>query len=122
MRVISLGTSVVCQAHLSGSQNSAEPIANRLCILLRHPYNLHGHTCVSSLRCICESRDLIYYPSPDCIVQDHRFDLVQDFGCSASVHPSSPALILIWLPPLIICSISFYFSGRFASCTTETPN
>jgi len=49
----------------------------------------------------------------DFIVQDHRFDLVKDIGCSASIHPSSPALILMWLPPLIICSITFYFSGTF---------
>ncbi|KAF8239195.1 STE3-domain-containing protein [Tricholoma matsutake] len=46
------------------------------------------------------------------VVQDHRFDLVKDMGCSASIHPSSPALILMWIPPLIICSISLYFSTR----------
>jgi pheromone a factor receptor len=51
----------------------------------------------------------------DLITQDHRFDLVEEIGCSASIHPSSPALILMWLPPLIICSISFCFIGRFIS-------
>ncbi|KAF9468429.1 pheromone A receptor-domain-containing protein [Collybia nuda] len=45
------------------------------------------------------------------IVQDHRFDLVEDFGCSASIHPSTIGLIIMWLPPMIICSASFILSG-----------
>ncbi|KAJ6600324.1 pheromone A receptor-domain-containing protein [Mycena vulgaris] len=39
-------------------------------------------------------------------VQDHRFDLVQDFGCSASIHRSTPAVFIMIIPPLILCSIS----------------
>ncbi|KAJ6617172.1 pheromone A receptor-domain-containing protein [Mycena sp. CBHHK59/15] len=39
-------------------------------------------------------------------VQDHRFDLVQDFGCSASIHRSMPAAIIMIIPPLIPCCLS----------------
>ncbi|KAJ8507742.1 hypothetical protein ONZ45_g9917 [Pleurotus djamor] len=43
------------------------------------------------------------------VAQDRRFDLVQDYGCFASFHPSSPALIIVWLPPLLTCSIAILF-------------
>ncbi|KAF7373099.1 Pheromone receptor [Mycena sanguinolenta] len=39
-------------------------------------------------------------------VQDHRFDLVQNFGCSASIQRSTPAVLIMVIPPLILCSIS----------------
>ncbi|KAJ6455213.1 pheromone A receptor-domain-containing protein [Mycena sanguinolenta] len=39
-------------------------------------------------------------------VQDHRFDLVQNFGCSASIQRSTPAIVIMLIPPLILCSIS----------------
>ncbi|KAJ7145529.1 hypothetical protein C8R44DRAFT_723473 [Mycena epipterygia] len=39
-------------------------------------------------------------------VQDHRFDLVRDFGCSAFSHRSTPAMSIKLLPPLISCSAS----------------
>ncbi|KAG6886020.1 hypothetical protein C0992_004730 [Termitomyces sp. T32_za158] len=29
------------------------------------------------------------------VVQDHRFDLIEDYGCSASIHPSAVGLTLI---------------------------
>ncbi|TFK32934.1 pheromone A receptor-domain-containing protein [Crucibulum laeve] len=46
------------------------------------------------------------------ISQDRRFDLVTDYGCSASIHHSTPALMLMWGPPLLLCIITFLFSGR----------
>ncbi|KAL4257008.1 G-protein coupled receptor 4 family protein [Pleurotus pulmonarius] len=45
------------------------------------------------------------------IAQDRRFDLVRDLGCFASIHPSTPALIIVWLPPLLTCSIALLFCG-----------
>ncbi|KAF8884488.1 pheromone A receptor-domain-containing protein [Infundibulicybe gibba] len=46
------------------------------------------------------------YMSLHVIGQDHRFDLVKDLGCSASIHPSTPTL-------LIICaSFSSHISSR----------
>lgn len=47
----------------------------------------------------------------DVIVQDNRFDLTQDFGCSSSTYISIPALILVWIPPLILCSIIYVFTA-----------
>ncbi|KAF7344865.1 Pheromone receptor [Mycena venus] len=32
------------------------------------------------------------------VVQDHRFDLVQNFGCSASIHRSTPAALIMCYP------------------------
>ena len=46
----------------------------------------------------------------DIIVQNHRFDLLQEFGCVPSIYPSTPAIFLVWMPPLIICSITFVFA------------
>ncbi|KAI0702603.1 STE3-domain-containing protein [Earliella scabrosa] len=37
------------------------------------------------------------------IVQPHRFDIVADFGCAPSIYTSSVSIILIWIPPLVIC-------------------
>lgn len=45
------------------------------------------------------------------IAQDRRFDLVRDLGCFASIHPSTPALIIVWLPPLLTCSIALLYCG-----------
>ncbi|GJE89163.1 hypothetical protein PsYK624_052580 [Phanerochaete sordida] len=45
------------------------------------------------------------------IVQNHRFDLVQDFGCVASIYTSDAALILVWLPPLLFSIASLVFAG-----------
>ncbi|KAI0729154.1 pheromone A receptor-domain-containing protein [Fomitopsis betulina] len=47
------------------------------------------------------------------IVQDYRFNLTENFGCSPAIYDSIPALFLVWLPPLIfsICAIAL-------TCTT----
>ncbi|TFK50582.1 fungal pheromone STE3G-protein-coupled receptor [Heliocybe sulcata] len=37
------------------------------------------------------------------LVQDHRFDIVENFGCQASTYISIPAVILLWLPILLLC-------------------
>ncbi|KAH9919608.1 pheromone A receptor-domain-containing protein [Fomitopsis serialis] len=37
------------------------------------------------------------------IVQDHRFNLTENIGCSPAVYNSVPALVLVWLPPFILC-------------------
>ncbi|KAI0799785.1 GPCR fungal pheromone mating factor, partial [Irpex lacteus] len=53
----------------------------------------------------------IIYMALHTIVQDHRFVLTDDFGCVASIHTSSPALILVWLPPLLLCIICIAYAG-----------
>ncbi|EPS99286.1 hypothetical protein FOMPIDRAFT_1024306 [Fomitopsis schrenkii] len=37
------------------------------------------------------------------IVQDYRFNLTENFGCSPAVYDSIPALFLVWLPPFVLC-------------------
>ncbi|KAA1466863.1 STE3-domain-containing protein [Dentipellis sp. KUC8613] len=48
----------------------------------------------------------------DTIVQDHRFSIVQDLGCQAAVYNYLPALILVWLPPLLLSLISLLYCGK----------
>lgn len=48
----------------------------------------------------------------DFVVQNHRFEIVQDFGCQAAIYPSTLAIILIWFPPLLLCSIAFSYFGN----------
>ena len=55
------------------------------------------------------------FPPSDLLVQNHRFDLVENFGCSASVDPSVIGISLVWIPPLLICSISIVFFGLHLS-------
>ncbi|KAJ7028141.1 pheromone A receptor-domain-containing protein [Mycena alexandri] len=45
-------------------------------------------------------------------VQDHRFDLVENFGCSAAINRSTPAVLIMIIPPLILCSISLVLCKR----------
>ncbi|KAI1790870.1 STE3-domain-containing protein [Ganoderma leucocontextum] len=44
------------------------------------------------------------------IVQPHRFDIVQDFGCFASIDTSTVSIIIIWIPPLVICITTIGFA------------
>ncbi|KAF8646439.1 hypothetical protein AX16_007215 [Volvariella volvacea WC 439] len=39
-------------------------------------------------------------------VQDHRFDVVKDYGCFPSTHPSNPPLVLIMGPPFLLTTIA----------------
>jgi pheromone a factor receptor len=48
----------------------------------------------------------------DTIVQAHRFTILKDIGCQASVHNSLPALLLVWLPPLILSLAALLFCGK----------
>ncbi|CAA7263992.1 unnamed protein product [Cyclocybe aegerita] len=53
----------------------------------------------------------ILYMSLHVVAQDHRFDLVKNFGCSASIHPSTLSFLIISIPPLLICILSLVLSG-----------
>ncbi len=43
-------------------------------------------------------------------MQPHRFDIIADFGCSASIYTSSVSIILIWIPPLVLCITTFAYA------------
>jgi pheromone a factor receptor len=45
-------------------------------------------------------------------VQHRRFEIVEDYGCQAAVYPSILTIILIWLPPLFLCTITIVYLGR----------
>ncbi|KAF8629344.1 hypothetical protein AX15_003495 [Amanita polypyramis BW_CC] len=55
--------------------------------------------------------------------QGHRFDLLQDYGCSASVYPATISVVFMWLPPLVCCIAVFVFCGVIShhSCGTTAP-
>ncbi|EPQ55615.1 fungal pheromone STE3G-protein-coupled receptor, partial [Gloeophyllum trabeum ATCC 11539] len=45
------------------------------------------------------------------LVQDHRFDVVQDMGCKAAVFVSAPAIIILWVPILAFCLGTIAYLG-----------
>jgi len=47
------------------------------------------------------------------IVQGHRFDIIEDYGCRPTVYFSIPSIFLIWIPP-ILCSIASLVFGGLA--------
>lgn len=55
-------------------------------------------------------------PCVDILVQDYRFDLAEGFGCTPSAYPSSPALILVWLPPLLLSITTMIFVSVTIGC------
>ncbi|KAL1704028.1 pheromone A receptor-domain-containing protein [Schizophyllum commune] len=56
------------------------------------------------------------------IVQDQRFAIAADIGCVASIHPSSPSLILMWLPPAIECVAAFALFCIAVHHVTRVPS
>ncbi|ETW79706.1 putative B mating type protein [Heterobasidion irregulare TC 32-1] len=51
----------------------------------------------------------VVYMALHVIVQDHRFDIVEDFGCQPATFMSLPALIIVWLPPLVISVVALLY-------------
>ncbi|KAJ7101761.1 pheromone A receptor-domain-containing protein [Mycena epipterygia] len=45
------------------------------------------------------------------IVQGHRYDLVEDFGCRAAIYVSIASIFLVWLPPIIIVLLTLGFAS-----------
>lgn len=45
-----------------------------------------------------------------CVFQNHRFDILRDYGCAASVYPSA-ASVIMWVPPLVCCVLTFVLGG-----------
>jgi pheromone a factor receptor len=54
-------------------------------------------------------RHLESHTHADTIVQDHRFVILEDYGCQAAVYNSLPALIIVWSPPLCISVIGILY-------------
>jgi hypothetical protein len=65
---------------------------------------------------------LLCYPSlseanTDVVVQGHRFDIVEDIGCSAVVYmtPLAFPLYILWAP--VLAAVSFIYAGKFSNNT-----
>lgn len=48
------------------------------------------------------------------VVQGHRFDIIEDFGCRPTVYVSIPAVFLIWVPPATAALATFGFAAAAA--------
>ncbi|KAI5992351.1 Rcb2.42 [Pisolithus orientalis] len=53
----------------------------------------------------------IVYMALHYVVQGHRFDIIEDFGCRPTVYVSVPAIFLIWVPPITAALATFGFSA-----------
>ncbi|CAE6407407.1 unnamed protein product [Rhizoctonia solani] len=45
------------------------------------------------------------------IVQGHRFDILEDFGCNPTTYVSVAALFIVYLPPLFFSLITLIYAG-----------
>ncbi|KAK7435122.1 Pheromone B beta 1 receptor [Stygiomarasmius scandens] len=45
------------------------------------------------------------------IVQGHRFDIIQEYGCRPTTYYSLPAIFLIFVPPLVLAAACLVFAG-----------
>ncbi|KAF6749938.1 pheromone receptor Rcb2 B43 [Ephemerocybe angulata] len=45
------------------------------------------------------------------IVQGHRYDIIEGYGCRPTTYYSIPAIFIVWLPPLLMAAGCFIFSG-----------
>ncbi|KAF7366083.1 Pheromone receptor [Mycena venus] len=43
------------------------------------------------------------------IVQGHRFDIYEDFGCTPAVYVSIPSIFILDIPPLVFSTLAFIF-------------
>jgi pheromone a factor receptor len=49
---------------------------------------------------------------PDYIVQGHRYDIVEDFGCRPAIYTSVESILIIWTLPLIMVTLTFIYAGK----------
>ncbi|KAG9046238.1 hypothetical protein FS837_004799 [Tulasnella sp. UAMH 9824] len=45
------------------------------------------------------------------VVQGHRFDIAEDFGCMGTIYYSVPALLIIYIPPLVFSFASLVYAS-----------
>ncbi|KAJ7718742.1 Rcb2.42 [Mycena metata] len=45
------------------------------------------------------------------VVQGHRFDIVEDFGCRPATYVSVAAICLVWVPQLVVVVLTLLFAG-----------
>ena len=52
--------------------------------------------------------------SVDYIVQAHRYNIVQYIGCQPTTYISTPGILIVWLPPLLLSAGTFVYAGKKA--------
>ncbi|KAK6987709.1 STE3-domain-containing protein [Favolaschia claudopus] len=45
------------------------------------------------------------------VVQGHRFDIIQEYGCRPATFISIPAIFIVWIPPMILAIAALVFAG-----------
>ncbi|KAG1718696.1 putative fungal pheromone GPCR, STE3-type [Suillus lakei] len=45
------------------------------------------------------------------VVQGHRFDIVEDFGCRPTIYVSIAAICIIWVPPIAVALLTVGYAG-----------
>ncbi|KAJ6580587.1 pheromone A receptor-domain-containing protein [Mycena sp. CBHHK59/15] len=45
------------------------------------------------------------------VVQGHRFDIIEDFGCRPTTYVSVPAILLFYAPITVVVVLTFIYSG-----------
>ncbi|KAJ6484205.1 pheromone receptor [Mycena sanguinolenta] len=60
--------------------------------------------------CMCFGLPLVFM-ALHYVVQGHRFDLIEDYGCRPATYYSIAAIFIIWVPPLIMATASLILAG-----------
>ncbi|KAF9017841.1 STE3-domain-containing protein [Hymenopellis radicata] len=45
------------------------------------------------------------------IVQGHRFDIIEEYGCRPATYYSIPALFIVWIPPIVMAFACLIYAG-----------
>lgn len=54
----------------------------------------------------------VVYMTTHVVVQGHRFDIVEGFGCQYDLYPSWAMLFLFTIPPLFFIGLSSIYAGK----------
>jgi pheromone a factor receptor len=56
----------------------------------------------------------VAYPDRlDYVVQGHRFDIIEEYGCRPTTYVSIPAIFIVWIPPLLMSIATLVFAGVY---------
>lgn len=70
---------------------------------------------------ICFSSGVTNLTCEDSIVQGHRFDIFQYYGCRAAIYWSVPAIMIINVPQIIVSVAAFIYSGTYTHSYPPLP-
>ncbi|KAK0219354.1 putative pheromone receptor [Armillaria nabsnona] len=45
------------------------------------------------------------------VVQGHRFDIIEEYGCRPTTYFSIPAIFIVWIPPILLSIACLVFAG-----------